>query len=383
MRCPLSSSDRTDSASLPCTDDNPKVRLSFAVIRFRTISQSLIPRLRCVQSQEGQVRSRRPGGRKAALQTLCNTRHSMHLRIPTEKERTAKPVSLAHLFVIPCEITCQSSYLRRLQEAAAASAGQASQSDAHNIAVTPVSPTSTLQSSVSPRIGPAASTSRTMGSSPYHPDTGIPPAGLAMPSSGYPVRKDPSPTRYPHTASLPSPPYPCTHCSEAGSNVAHASHPSPLKEEEEASSTSSNMYESPMYIFSVDQQETPPIHPPTAVPSLTSHARPRRLEEIAGRDIVFLIINLFFDYVYPLTPCIHKPSFMADLNNRREERDALFFALVTSTMASTLVQVPRSYLPMERPYVRKLAKDFHEASRLITIASYDPPTSMHVVIRYL
>jgi hypothetical protein len=154
-----------------------------------------------------------------------------------------------------------------------------------------------------------------------------------------------------------------------------------LKEEEKSLSPSGNI--SPLYIFSVEQQEIPSIHPPTAAPSLDSHARPRRLEEIARRDIVFLIINLFFDYVYPLTPCIHKPSFMADLNNRREERDALFFALVTSTMASTLVQVPRSYLPMARPVVRKLAKACHEASRHITIASYDPPTSMHVVIRYL
>ena len=47
---------------------------------------------------------------------------------------------------------------------------------------------------------------------------------------------------------------------------------------------------------------------------------------------------------------------MADLDSRREERDPLFFALVMSTIASTLVQVPRSYLPMERPVVRKLAQ---------------------------
>jgi hypothetical protein len=37
---------------------------------------------------------------------------------------------------------------------------------------------------------------------------------------------------------------------------------------------------------------------------------------------------------------------------------------------------------MDRPVVRKLAQTAHEASRHITIASYDPPTSMHIVIRY-
>jgi len=73
---------------------------------------------------------------------------------------------------------------------------------------------------------------------------------------------------------------------------------------------------------------------------------------------------------------------MADLHSRREERDPLFFALVMSTVASTLVQVPRSYLPMERSVVRKLAQICYEASRHITIVSYDPPTSMHVIIRY-
>jgi hypothetical protein len=96
-----------------------------------------------------------------------------------------------------------------------------------------------------------------------------------------------------------------------------------------------------------------------------------------------LIVALFFDFVYPLTPCVHKPSFMADLHAHREERDPLFFALVMSTVASTLVQLPRAYLPMERHAVRKLAQTCHEASRHITVASYDPPTSMHVVIRYL
>ncbi|KNZ80907.1 Transcriptional activator protein acu-15 [Termitomyces sp. J132] len=125
-------------------------------------------------------------------------------------------------------------------------------------------------------------------------------------------------------------------------------------------------------------------HPaPNVIPPLSFYYRPYRLDDIAPRDTISLIIALFFDFVYPLTPCIHKPSFMADLHARREEHDPLFFALVMSTVASTLVQVPRSYLPMERPVVRKLAQTCHEASRHISVASYDPPTSMHVVIRYL
>lgn len=124
------------------------------------------------------------------------------------------------------------------------------------------------------------------------------------------------------------------------------------------------------------------IPPSTVFPSLSYFCRPHRLEDIASRDTIYLIIALFFDFVYPLTPCIHKPSFMADLHANRAERDPLFFALVMSTIASTLVQVPRSYVPMERSTVKKLARTCYEASRHITVASYDPPSSTHVVIRY-
>ncbi|KAI6042705.1 fungal-specific transcription factor domain-containing protein [Pisolithus marmoratus] len=122
--------------------------------------------------------------------------------------------------------------------------------------------------------------------------------------------------------------------------------------------------------------------PPNIFPPLSYYCRPHRLEDIAPRNTIFLIVELFFDFVYPLTPCVHKPSFMADLHAHREERDPLFFALVMSTVASTLVQVSRCYLPMERSTVKKLARTCFEASRHITIASYDPPSTTHVVIRY-
>lgn len=81
---------------------------------------------------------------------------------------------------------------------------------------------------------------------------------------------------------------------------------------------------------------------------------------------------------------VTRKSFMADIKAHREEMDPLFFALILSTVASTLVQVPRSYLPFfDRPTVRKLALYCAEASRLITVAGYDNPCSTQVVIRYL
>lgn len=139
----------------------------------------------------------------------------------------------------------------------------------------------------------------------------------------------------------------------------------------------------PLHNWSYGQHQTPPLPPPSVIPPLDYFCQPHRLEDVVPRHTVLLILGLFFDYVYPLTPCLHKPSFMADVHARREERDPLFFALVMSTVASTLIQVPRSYIPMERHAVRKLAQACHEASRHITVVSYDPPTSTHVVIRYL
>ncbi|KAF9241138.1 hypothetical protein BU15DRAFT_61093 [Melanogaster broomeanus] len=136
------------------------------------------------------------------------------------------------------------------------------------------------------------------------------------------------------------------------------------------------------YNWSYKHHQPLPVLPPAAVPPLSYYYRPHR----TGR--YYAPGNRGSDHQAILRFCLsadalcHKPSFMADLHDRREERDPLFFALVMSTAASTLVQMPKSYLPMRRSVVRKLAQTCYEASRHITIASYDPPTSMHVVIRY-
>ncbi|KAH7097717.1 fungal-specific transcription factor domain-containing protein [Auriculariales sp. MPI-PUGE-AT-0066] len=138
----------------------------------------------------------------------------------------------------------------------------------------------------------------------------------------------------------------------------------------------------PLYNLPAAGGTIPPAATGSHFPPLRHLHRPHRIDTVAPRERIAQIIALFFDFVYPLTPCIHKPSFLADFAARREESDPLFFALVMSTVASTLVQVPRSYVPMERSAVRKLAQECHEASRHVTIGSYDPPMSTHVVIRY-
>lgn len=266
-------------------------------------------------------------------------------------------------------------YLRRLQEAAAAQNN--TQPDTRDpTAPDALSPISTHRSLASPtqtRVSPPL----LQPISPSYLDTPLTPVQTisVIPPSRYPIAADSF--HYSPINAIP-------HASFNGSREPTANPVLSPKVEDTRQYASSEPYGSfSPYNWSYKHHQPLPILPPTAIPPLSYYYRPHRLQDIAPRDTISLIIALFFDFVYPLTPCVHKPSFTADLHSHREERDPLFFALVMSTVASTLVQVPKSYLPMDRPVVRKLAQTCYEASRHITIASYDPPTSMHVVIRYL
>ncbi|KAJ6557350.1 fungal-specific transcription factor domain-containing protein [Mycena vulgaris] len=265
-------------------------------------------------------------------------------------------------------------YLRRLQEAAAAAAVNPDSQTEPDVSASPVSTiASPTQSLLSPSIGSTSPPPTFLEPSLKPSVTSVP-----VPPSRYQIAADTFHPQYTPPNFIPSPTFTAARPSDL---ITNGNIGLPAKNEDYHSPTEAfSTY--PLYNWSYKQHQVLPVHPPNVVPPLSFYYRPRRLDEIAPRDTISLIIALFFDFVYPLTPCIHRPSFMADLHARREERDPLFFALVMSTVASTLVQVPRSYLPMERPVVRKLAQTCHEASRHITIASYDPPTSMHVVIRY-
>jgi hypothetical protein len=180
-----------------------------------------------------------------------------------------------------------------------------------------------------------------------------------------------------HPGSISSPSY--SRSSEQRSMLLPSHPPIPSKNSDPLSLSSPNesftLY--PPYDWTYKQHQVTPL------PPISYSHRPHRLEDIASRDTILLVVSLFFDFLYPLTPCVHQPSFMAGLDSRKDERDPLFSALVMSMVASTLVQVPRSYFPMERSVMRKLAQTCHEGSRLVSITSYDPPTSTHVIIRFL
>jgi hypothetical protein len=351
----------------------------------------------------------------------------MYIRIPAKKARSPKsvrPLGLRAGASLFSDI--YHSYLRRLQEAAAVSAAVAQREGvngvngnaAHNALLAgarfssisppnmqmissgphslarcspPTLPTLTTvvsgaTGSASTILGPAQSTS-------FLPDPSLNPhAPVPMSPSHYPIAADAPYNQAPPALYSVSGPFDRPSTADTISSAGTTSGQAPPSSAITPSNLDSNpfahsygLYQnwsgsgSSPYPFKQHQYPSPSYLPP-----LNYYYRPHRPNDIAPREMLLQIIQLFFDFVYPLTPCIHRPSFMADLNNRREERDPLFFALVMSTVAATLVQVPRGYLPLvERKEVRRLAQLCYEASRHVTIAAYDPPTSTHVVIRYL
>jgi hypothetical protein len=68
--------------------------------------------------------------------------------------------------------------------------------------------------------------------------------------------------------------------------------------------------------------------------------------------------------VYALTPCLHRPTFLSNLSVRLDKTDPVFFALTLTVLASTLVQVPRSLVNLDKLEVEALARRCVRVARL-------------------
>jgi hypothetical protein len=79
-------------------------------------------------------------------------------------------------------------------------------------------------------------------------------------------------------------------------------------------------------------------------------------DAILPRGLLFHIVDLYFDYMYGLCPFIHRPSFMRDLREHREEQpdSEEFQALVLGLVSCTLSQIPRAFVPLPRSEVKGL-----------------------------
>ncbi|KNX49904.2 hypothetical protein CNBG_9472 [Cryptococcus deuterogattii R265] len=130
-----------------------------------------------------------------------------------------------------------------------------------------------------------------------------------------------------------------------------------------------------------------PLHhraPVSPLSALSTSRQPYSLEDIIERDVAMGIFALFFDYVHPLTPCLHRPTFLLEIETRRDEKDPVFLALVLSVLASAMVQIPKPLLPTINSCPgREMADRCYQASRLVSLNTYDPPTIEMVILRFL
>lgn len=130
----------------------------------------------------------------------------------------------------------------------------------------------------------------------------------------------------------------------------------------------------------------PPFPILDASPSMSLSALPDNLDQVISHNVMDNIISLFFDYVYPLTPILHRPTFLANLAARKDKVDPVFFSLVLSVIASTLVQVPRSLVNLEKGEVENLARRCIRVSRGKMSFVWEevvPVQSDFIVIAYL
>jgi hypothetical protein len=99
-------------------------------------------------------------------------------------------------------------------------------------------------------------------------------------------------------------------------------------------------------------------------------------ESVLPRDLLYTIIDLYFDYIYCLIPCVHKPTFMADIHMRREEREGEdeWIAMVFSILAATLAQIPRAFVPLPKSEVKTLMETCNSIARLYLGRDFAEPT---------
>lgn len=111
-----------------------------------------------------------------------------------------------------------------------------------------------------------------------------------------------------------------------------------------------------------------PSHPPTnstAPYPIYPHNPNNPFDVVLPRGLLHRIIDLYFDYVYCLIPCLHRPTFLHDLHAHREEQpdEEEWTVMVFCVVVATLVQLPRAFVPMPRKDVKDLVERCYALGR--------------------
>ncbi|PAV16889.1 quinate utilization pathway activator [Pyrrhoderma noxium] len=243
-------------------------------------------------------------------------------------------------------------YLRRLQEAAAAAAAAQASGNGSD-STDAASPNGNGKSPTQPpTIVPSQSPSSTF----------IEPSLSSLNSIQGPATGSIPPSRYPIAADTFHPHYPGMHTIPSmNRRMSESSVSSPLGSSARSMSSSSPSAAAAISPASADPFNTYPLYNWSAAYKQQSHL--------------------------PVPPPSALPPSRITIDHtdsKMSHHETQLCSSSTSFLTSyiLLLHVPRSFLPMERHTVRKLAQICHESSRHISVASYDPPQSIHVVIRY-
>ena len=111
---------------------------------------------------------------------------------------------------------------------------------------------------------------------------------------------------------------------------------------------------------------SPPYHP-------FPHNPHNPFDVILPRGLLYHIVDLYFDYIYALIPCIHRPTFIKDLHDHREDQlgQDEFIALVMAVVANTLVQIPRAFVPLPRSEVKALVVKCNSVARVYLTRNFE------------
>lgn len=108
--------------------------------------------------------------------------------------------------------------------------------------------------------------------------------------------------------------------------------------------------------------------PGTLANLLPSHRREPQLEDVTSWANISHYISLYLQYLYPILPLVHRPTFAENLATRLDLRDTDFRALLLSIVAFTISQMPTSRLTTEQFDVeglKRLQRRCHRMSQLL------------------
>ena len=117
------------------------------------------------------------------------------------------------------------------------------------------------------------------------------------------------------------------------------------------------------------------IAAPAGVNLLNVIRREPQLEDVTSWANISHFISLFLQYLYPLLPLVHRPTFAEHLATRRDLRDTDFRALLLSIVAYVISQLPTSRLVtdvFDIEGLKRLQRRCHRTCKALQRTYYGP-----------